>query len=475
MNPITMPNAELRPALAGLGKVLNRHAALAVLHHVRIERSPEGWVTLSVTDLDRFLSVRLEQPDQGEPLTVLVPHEDLLKLSKSCAREERLTVEPTASNAVLLKFALAGQLGETLVETPPVAEFPAIPQLPADPIVLSDHLRSSIHQALECASSDVTRYVLQGAFLDTAKPDGHYVVGTDGRHLYSSNSFRLPLKESVIIPAHKVLAWKEFNNDGGWQLSVGRASKDTPPLVQLASRRWTFISRQIDGVYPPWQAALPSLSSACTSIGFDPTTADQLIALVQKMPCHEEQHATLGVRFAESKVFLVGRHPNATEWTTVEVPGATGQGTEMTVFFNRNYLLKALRFELHHLDLINAMSPLRFSHEGRQMTVMPLRVAEPSQASAVAPAPSQPEPPTPPPMLHNNTPEGTTSSEATPPPTLDDAIAIVDGLKDTLQTSLTGLKELSLRLKSVQRDHRTSARELQSFRSTLRTLQNVKL
>lgn len=473
MNPITLPNAELRPALAGLGKVLNRHASLPVLHHVRIERSTEGWVTLSVTDLDRFLSVRLEQPDQGDAIALLVPHEDLLKLSKSCSRDERLTVEPAPAQAAQLKFALAGQLGQTLVSSPPVSEFPVIPRINADPITLSEHLRSSIHQALECASSDDTRFVLQGALLDTAQPDAHYVVGTDGRHLYSANSFRLPLKDSVIIPAHKFLAWKEFNNDGGWQLCVGRSSKDTPPMVQLASRRWTFLSRQIEGVYPRWQAALPSLNEVCTSIDFDPATTDQLMALIQKMPCHDDQHSTLGVRCVDDRVFLVGKPPEATDWTTVEVPGATGKGTPMTVFFNRHFLLKALRFGLHHLDLINERSPLRFSHEGRQMTVMPLRVSAPTKALAPVPSPPQPEPT--PPMLHNSTPEGSASSDATPPPTLDDAIAMVEGLKDTLQTSLTGLKELSLKLKSVQRDQRTSARELQSFRSTLRTLQNVKL
>jgi hypothetical protein len=53
MNPITLPIAELKPALAGLGKVINPRATLPVLHHVKVERTAEGWIALTGTDLDR--------------------------------------------------------------------------------------------------------------------------------------------------------------------------------------------------------------------------------------------------------------------------------------------------------------------------------------------------------------------------------------------------------------------------------------
>lgn len=67
--------------------------------------------------------------------------------------------------------------------------------------------------------------ILNGAYLEVSKPEANYVVGTDGRHLFSSNSFTLPLKNSLIIPAHKFVGWKEFNSDGEWQLKVASAEK----------------------------------------------------------------------------------------------------------------------------------------------------------------------------------------------------------------------------------------------------------
>ena len=88
------------------------------------------------------------------------------------------------------------------------------------------------------------------------KPKAHYVVGTDGRHLFSSNSFALPLQDSVLIPSHRFLGWKEFNADGEWQLQIGSREKDKdndPPPFEIRSRRWRFISRQISGTYPNWR------------------------------------------------------------------------------------------------------------------------------------------------------------------------------------------------------------------------------
>lgn len=87
-------------------------------------------------------------------------------------------------------------------------------------IDISETLRSSIHEALECASSDPSRLVLNGAFIDVRDNNAHYVVGTDGSHIFSSNSFSLPLKQSILIPEHKFLGWKGFQQDGEWKLKT---------------------------------------------------------------------------------------------------------------------------------------------------------------------------------------------------------------------------------------------------------------
>jgi DNA polymerase III sliding clamp (beta) subunit (PCNA family) len=87
------------------------------------------------------------------------------------------------------------------VDSLPAAEFPDVPRINGEAIAVPDAMRAAIHQALECASDDETRLILNGAYVDVST-GSHYVVGTDGRHLFSSNSFSLPLKKSVLIPNH---------------------------------------------------------------------------------------------------------------------------------------------------------------------------------------------------------------------------------------------------------------------------------
>lgn len=67
MSPIALPLAELKPALTGLAKVINRDSALPILNTTHIERTADGWVALTATDLDTFVIVRLEKPTSGDP------------------------------------------------------------------------------------------------------------------------------------------------------------------------------------------------------------------------------------------------------------------------------------------------------------------------------------------------------------------------------------------------------------------------
>jgi len=93
MNPITLPIAELKPALAGLGKVISPRATLPILHHVKVERTADGWIALTGIDLDRFVTMRLEHPAEGPPMAVLIPYDQLVQVTKNCGKDERIHLE----------------------------------------------------------------------------------------------------------------------------------------------------------------------------------------------------------------------------------------------------------------------------------------------------------------------------------------------------------------------------------------------
>ncbi|MHA3771614.1 DNA polymerase III subunit beta family protein [Verrucomicrobiota bacterium sgz303538] len=466
MSQFALPIAELKPALTGLGKVLNKQSNLSVLNTLKLERTPDGWITLSATDGYNFATVRLEQPTDEEPEVLLIPFDQLLKTVKSCDKDEEILVDHDGPNYASIKYLIGNQLVEQKVETCPVEEFPDIPRIEGHAIPIPESLRDSIHQAFECASTDQTRLVLNGAYLDIDDGQCHQVVATDGRHLFSSNSFKLPLKKSVILPTHRLLQWKEFNRDGEWQLVIAPgADKEAANRIQISSRRWRFIGGEIDGNYPNWRQVVPSSSEAKTQIDIDHGVTDQVIQTIQRMPSHDRINFVVGLEVAGNKAQLLGKSQTAEYWTKVEMPTVKITGKPMLIFLNRNFLAKALRFGLTRIELIDPMSPLRFSNGGQQMIVMPTRaeavpptptatkstsVPEQNGTGVAEPVNSGTDQPTSPErntMINHNTPTDASDGSSPTPQSnaskLEDALELIDTLKESLQDGLTDLKDLS--------------------------------
>ncbi len=472
MQPIPLPIAELKSALLGIGKVINHKATLPALLCIKVERTHDGWIALTGSDLDRFVTLRLEHPAEGPPVAVLIPYDQLYQLAKSSDKAERLLIETTAQGT-LIRFALASNLGASKVKAVPLELFPQIPRIKTEAVVLSSAVRESLHQALDCASSDQTRYILNGAFIDASNPKAFNVVGTDGKHLFSANSFTLSIKSSVLIPSNKFIGWKEFNQDGEWQM------KSDNEFVQLSSRRWRFISRQIQGKYPDWRITVPDQTEAKTHLTLDPAKLEALIKLIQRMPCHDpDRYQTIGLEWAKGQLLLLGKDIDNEGWTRVPVSDVKAEGPEVTIYLSRRFLIKALGFGLNTISLINDMSPLRFHTQHKQMIVMPIRITEPD------PAPSKPvnmppprpvsPPPTPKPMLHSPTTDTPTPSDGQKTP-MEEAIDMTLLIRDKFTEGFNLLRDLSLKLKVINRDQKASAREMQSVRSTLRSLQGMKL
>ena len=494
MHPITLPMAELKPALIGLGKLIQKSHGLPVLKTIKVERTAEGWVALTTTDLDAFATVRLEQPTQGEPLTLLVPHEELARTVKTCTKNENILIAPGLKNTGFIQYGLGTQLAEIQFESLPVAEFPEAPRIHADPIPLPELLRNSIREAMECSSTDCTRLILNGVCLDVSNPKAHYIVGTDGRHLFSSNSFSLPLRESLIIPSHKFLEWQPFATDGEWQFKLGTAAKDQRTPFQITSRRWRFISHPREGDYPNWRQAIPAPGSAATTVDLDPQTLEAVLQTIQRMPCHDVVNGTIGLAVTAGKFHLLGKSTGTADWTRVPIDDAKCNGSDTTVFLNRELLSKALGFGLTRIDLIDARSPQRFSHGGRQMIVMPVRadaspapvkpaptpVPESPAAAHTNPPPQPAEPPkeeTTMPANNGNTTgaKRATETPAAEKPALDTALAQIEIVRGDFRNAIAGLNKLGELLKQVQRENKSTEKEIGSVRATLRSLQSVRI
>jgi len=483
MSKLALPIAELKPALIGLGKIIAKRTTLPVLNHLKIERTKDGWTALTSTDLDHFITVRLEQPSAGEPMSLLVPYDELLKITKNCPKTDQLLIssgQNRSEPSAIIEYAIGTQVAETKVASLPPEEFPEIPRIKGEPVSVNDALRQSIHEAMECASIDQARLILNGAYIDTTKPEAHYVVGTDGRHLYSSNSFRLPLKAPLIIPTHKFIGWKEFNNDGEWQMKVAAPEKkDEAGHLQISSRRWRYITRQMEGNFPNWRQVVPTASQFVTSIQFDAEQTKSIVETIQRLPDHNERDHTIGLERKDRVLNLLWKSDSEQPWQRLPIMAERLMGNDITIYLNRHLLIKALNFGLTRVELIDSMSPLRFTHEGRQMIVMPVRPdTTPKPASPIPEAPPAATTPaapierTPPMVNDTTTPP---ADPVTLEEQLESAIAEIETMKVTMQDHLTGLKTLGTKLKAVQREHKASSKELHAVRQTLKGLQGMKL
>lgn len=144
---IALPVAELRPALTGLGKIVSKRATLPVLTHIKIERTQDGWIAITGTDLDSFVTYRLDQPSDGEAISLLVPYDELQKIIKNCTKADSLLVSGDEKIATI-EYAIGSQIAEAKLSSLPVQEFPEIPRIKGDPVAVNDTLRQSIHEAL---------------------------------------------------------------------------------------------------------------------------------------------------------------------------------------------------------------------------------------------------------------------------------------------------------------------------------------
>ena len=78
-------------------------------------------------------------------------------------------------------------------------------------------------------------------------------------------------------------------------------------------------------------------------------------------------------------------------------------------------------------------------------------------------------------MITNPTSEGPSPASNEPKNAMEEAIDMTLLIRDKLNEGFSLLRDLSLKLKVINRDQKASAREMQSVRSTLRSIQGLKI
>jgi DNA polymerase III sliding clamp (beta) subunit (PCNA family)/exonuclease VII small subunit len=467
---LELPVGELKHALTGLAKVINGRSSLPILGHMRVEPDGRDAVCLHATDLDTFVTCRIPARNLEQFPACAVSFDQLNKLVKTSKADLALLREDDGK--LLVRYAIGGSLARTPVESRDLTEWPPLPQMKSPASLLDDGFKTAFKQALECSSTDSSRYVLNGACLDVAQKDCHCIVATDGRHLFSANTFTFPLAKSVIVPDRRFLNWAGFVEDGAWHLAVEPQSN--PAWVKLHSDRWTVITKAIDGTYPNWRQIIPSQDGR-TRIAFTPAGVATILDSLPCLPTWHEQNLPVRLETVNNQFCLKGRASETEEWITVPVPETRIIGRGLSLTLNRTLLSKALRFGFTEFDYYSETEPIRFTAPGRKLIVMPLGTGNPTTRPAPAGAAAASEPSAAPPVTTPTEERKTMSAKRNNDSPLKEAVDQIEKIKETLKTVINDFATVLAVIKQAEKEKKATEKEVEAIRATLRSLQRVQI
>ena len=463
---------DLKPVVAGLGKLIPRKASLPALRCVKVEMVKRDTLRLTATDLNLTLAIEVPatvgKGGEALPTPFLIPLERLRDLVRRTGADEALDLGPAA-------------------KAPALDEFPEAVTFRASPIPLPDSAASGLVHAFACASRDTTRHILQGAFLDTSGKGAkaHRIVGTDGRHLFSSNSLRLPkVKGPVILPDHPLWQWKPLAESRPWTLRLG-AEKDGIVPFRIDGPHWSVTGKTVEGNYPNYRQVIPPPDQFKTRITMSDPAREAIHRLIPRLPGRKLANRPVGLHLEKGRLGLLARESNDEPWILHPIDAVESTGPDLCSFVNRDYLQKATDFGLGEIALIDAMSPVQFSREGDLMIVMPVRAIDPERIErpkltpAVKPSPragGKPVPSKPRKAAPARTKPKTKPSTADPANPADP----IDEVENRIAKANEALASVGKQLESATGSLRTARRqrgedreELRGFRSLFSSIKKI--
>jgi DNA polymerase III sliding clamp (beta) subunit (PCNA family) len=474
---ITLPGAELKCALSGLNKITGRKTSLPVLSHIKISRQKNGLVTLQGTDLDSFATYHLESSQPGEPVELLVPMEQLSQAFKANTSKQEMQLVCEGDNT-RLRYHLGGSSVEQPVNTLPVEEWPPVPKFTVESTPLPPGFGGTLKQALACCSN--ARPALQGACLDARDKNGHYIVASNGLMLYAANSFTFPFSESITIPDSKFLTGSGLLDAEVCFLSVqpGKKKGDNK-RISLQNPRWNYVTREVEEPFPEWKKHLVKLNDQWTRLQLKPEAVASLLKVIPNLPGKDGQHQVVRLRL-DKVLTIEGRNKDDKEPTKVEVKEVVVTGKAKDISLNREYLLNALRFGFDEVAILNELSPMVISKDGRQMVIMPVNPHGSQTTRPTAPAPKTSTPTTTPkpeaeaqPERKPDMPRTAATPQAPKPAASPSLVEQVEKIKDSLKNVIRDLSTLADSAKQAEKDQRVNEKEIEAARATLKKLQNV--
>jgi len=371
---LTIQKNELQRGLSRIQSIVEKRNTMPILANVLIDASggEDGRLELAATDLE--VGIRCEQPAKvAKPGSVTASAKKLYEIVRELP-EEKVSLEANDEAYLNLecaraKFTLAGNSA---------TEYPTLPTASPGKVmtVQAVVLRQMIERTMYAASSDETRYNLNGVFIERLSDTGKLrMVATDGHRLgYVDRDLGNDLEgleNGVIIPRKGLSELKKVvDEEDADEVEIG--FEGNHGLVKC--KGVTLVMRLIEGEFPNYGQVIPKQTQHHLVVATDILShAIRRVSLLSS-----ERSRAVKFELGNHLLRLSSNNPDLGE--AHEEIDVDYDGEALEIAFNSRYLmdcLAAMDTKEIRLDFQDQLSPAQVTptdDEESLAVVMPMRL-----------------------------------------------------------------------------------------------------
>lgn len=365
---LSITKDQFTQGLQAVQNVVGARTTLPVLSNVLVE-ADDNWIRLTATDLDVTIACRVDAKVAKKGACTL-PAKRLFSMVREAANPE-IELEAGERNVCTIRsgpsvFKLNGLPAE---DFPPLTRFDD-----RKPISLAqDKLRAMVRRTAFAASTDESRYVLNGLFF-SLKDHKITTVATDGRRLALTDEEAEiePGQESeFIVPTKAVAELSRLLGDKG---AVELRHTENQALFALNDEKggWVHLTTKlVEGTYPNYQQVIPR--ECKERIGL--VREDFLQALRRAEIMTSDKSNSVKLAFSRNQLLITANTPEIGE--AQETLSLNYKGADIVIAFNPVFLvdaLRALEYDDVFLELADELSPGVLKVNGPFLyVIMPMR------------------------------------------------------------------------------------------------------
>ena len=371
---LSIAKGELQKGLARIQAIVEKRNSMPILANVMLQATEgdPGSLEISATDLE--VGIRGRQSAEVEKSGGLtVSAKTLFEIVRELP-EDMVHLESTSNSFLSIRcdrsqFKLSGTSRE---------EYPTLPEFSPEHTVTipSEILATMVERTMYAASTDETRYNLNGVYLEVVGETNQLrLVATDGHRLAMVESEipgdLTPLQSGVIIP-RKGLAELKRLLDEDMVDEIELAFEGNSGLAR--GGEVTLVMRLIEGEFPNYEQVIPGESSVQVIVD-----ADRLSRALRRVVLMSSQRSrAVKLEIGDRKLTVSSTNPDmgdASDELDNDYDGET-----MSIGFNARYMLDALaalQVKEIRLGLNNDLSPAKVkptNDDGALAVVMPMRL-----------------------------------------------------------------------------------------------------